>query len=152
MGRPFSLRFGGDWHRIKALNNVLEQSKAQMRKPLISFISLLVLFGFTGGASADPIIIGSKKSDHYHYPKCKIGKKIPAGLFIRFTSVDQARWLGFDPCPVCKPPPGSAGKGMGGYKAIGKGDVVQKLEGLAEMRDEGVITEEEFRKAKEILL
>jgi len=48
--------------------------------------------------------VGSKKSDKYHYPDCKLAKKILPDNQIWFSSSEEARAAGYVPCGVCNPP------------------------------------------------
>lgn len=48
--------------------------------------------------------VGSVKSDKYHYPECIHAKNISTGNEISFSTVQDARSAGYDPCGVCRPP------------------------------------------------
>ena len=55
-------------------------------------------------AVAKVVYVGSKTSNKYHYPACKLAKRIKPGRLISFKSVEAARHRHYIPCPTCKPP------------------------------------------------
>jgi hypothetical protein len=55
--------------------------------------------------AAEPIYVGSKTSNKYHYPTCKWARTIKPARLIKFKSVEEAQERHYIPCPVCKPPP-----------------------------------------------
>ena len=53
--------------------------------------------------SKDVKLVGSAKSDKYHYPDCQWARKIKPSNEIWFTSSEDARSKGYVPCGVCSP-------------------------------------------------
>lgn len=48
--------------------------------------------------------VGSIKSNKYHYPDCRAAKKIKPENEIWFSSSEDARAHGYEPCGICNPP------------------------------------------------
>jgi hypothetical protein len=49
--------------------------------------------------------VGSKTSNRYHFPTCRLAKTIRPERLITFKSATEAQERHYKPCPVCKPPP-----------------------------------------------
>lgn len=58
----------------------------------------------SGPLSACGKLVGSEKSNQYHYPACKLAKKIRPDCQIWFSSSKDARAHGYVRCKACKPP------------------------------------------------
>lgn len=54
-------------------------------------------------SDSDSALVGSIKSNKYHYPSCVWAKKIHDDNIIRFSGPEDARSNGYVPCKVCKP-------------------------------------------------
>jgi hypothetical protein len=48
--------------------------------------------------------VGSITSNKYHYPDCKYAAQIRPDKLRTFSSVKEAREMGYIPCPTCRPP------------------------------------------------
>lgn len=48
--------------------------------------------------------VGSITSNKYHYPDCKWAAQIRPDKLQTFSSVKEAREMGYIPCPTCRPP------------------------------------------------
>ncbi len=48
--------------------------------------------------------VGSITSNKYHYPNCEWAAKIKPYKLRTFSSVNEAREMGYIPCPTCRPP------------------------------------------------
>lgn len=58
----------------------------------------------SGYSSACGRFVGSKDSNEYHYPACKLAKKISSLSEIWFSSSGDAKAHGYVPCKICHPP------------------------------------------------
>jgi methylphosphotriester-DNA--protein-cysteine methyltransferase len=47
--------------------------------------------------------VGSKNSDKYHYPTCKLVRKIKPADLVTFKTAREALVAGYVPCRVCRP-------------------------------------------------
>jgi beta-lactamase superfamily II metal-dependent hydrolase len=54
-------------------------------------------------ASGGPLV-GSSKSNKYHYPSCSGAKKIASANLVTFSGSAEARAKGYEPCGICHPP------------------------------------------------
>jgi competence protein ComEC len=54
--------------------------------------------------SSDGTFVGSSKSNKYHYPNCSSAKKIKPANLVTFSSSEDARAQGYEPCGICHPP------------------------------------------------
>ena len=82
------------------MNNSVQQYFSKYIKTLI-VLSILVFA--TQCSSDEPMFIGSKKSDKYHKPECRLAKRIKPAHLLKFTSRSDAITTGYYPCKVCKP-------------------------------------------------
>lgn len=57
----------------------------------------------TGTAVRDETYVGSAQSNKFHYPGCRMAKKINEGNLITFSSREEAVNAGYIPCKVCHP-------------------------------------------------
>lgn len=48
--------------------------------------------------------VGSVNSNKYHYPDCRWAQKIKPENEIWFSSAEDARNQGYEPCKTCRPP------------------------------------------------
>jgi methylphosphotriester-DNA--protein-cysteine methyltransferase len=73
-------------------------------KILISIILLITFSILCLSIAADYKYVGSKTSNKYHYPNCKLAKKILPELLVTFQSANEALAARYIPCKVCRPP------------------------------------------------
>lgn len=57
----------------------------------------------TGTAVRDETYVGSAQSNKFHYPGCRMAKKINEGNLITFSSREEAVNAGYISCKVCHP-------------------------------------------------
>ncbi len=77
-----------------------------MTKALNAFFLLFLSLAFlSSSASAQPFV-GSKNSNKYHKLTCNWAQKISTSNKVTFKNVSEAAAAGYQPCRVCKPPPG----------------------------------------------
>ncbi|MBN1381786.1 MAG: hypothetical protein JXA41_08940 [Deltaproteobacteria bacterium] len=73
------------------------------KKTLVILAGLFFLLIFsTSALSAE--FWASKNSTTYHYPTCRIAKKIKAENLVKFQTPAEAKKAGYQPCKICKPP------------------------------------------------
>lgn len=58
----------------------------------------------SSSASDTGTFLGSVNSDVYHYPWCSAAKRIHSENLITFSSVTEAKNMGYRPCKICNPP------------------------------------------------
>lgn len=70
---------------------------------IIPILAIALLFcGYTLRHSDK--LVGSIKSDKYHYETCRYVQKINPRYLIEFDTPEEAIKMGYVPCEVCKPP------------------------------------------------
>ena len=75
-----------------------------MKKSIqVSTIVFLLVFVFSSLALGVGYV-GTKNSNKYHYPTCKLVQKSRTDNLVKFSSPEEARKAGYAPCKVCKPP------------------------------------------------
>jgi len=66
---------------------------------LLTTFSILCL-----SIAADYKYVASKTINKYHYPDCKLAKRISAKNLVTFKTAQEALKARYIPCKVCKPP------------------------------------------------
>jgi ankyrin repeat protein len=70
---------------------------------VMSTLLLSIFFLASDGAYAEEEYWASKNTTRYHYPTCRLARKIRKKNLVIFKSVDEAEEAGYFPCKICKP-------------------------------------------------
>jgi micrococcal nuclease len=70
----------------------------------VSIIILMVFSVVCLSIAADYKYVASKTSYKYHYPDCKLVKRISVKNFVTFKTAQEALKARYVPCKFCKPP------------------------------------------------
>jgi hypothetical protein len=93
--------------RVGEDNNL--KRRVAMKKS-ITIIILVLSLGIgtllaTGrGNDKEALLVGSIKSNKYHYSTCRCAKRIKVEYLIIFETPESAKRMGYSPCKICKPP------------------------------------------------
>lgn len=75
---------------------------SRVKLPVLLAVFLMLLLVLAPALCAE--YWGSSESNKYHYPTCRMAKKIKPENKVVFESVQQARQKGYQSCGVCNPP------------------------------------------------
>jgi methylphosphotriester-DNA--protein-cysteine methyltransferase len=70
----------------------------------VSIIILMVFSVVCLSFAADYKYVASKTINKYHYPDCRLAKRISDRNLVTFKTAQEALKARYIPCKVCKPP------------------------------------------------
>jgi len=75
-----------------------------MKKLPLFLIPLLLIGCMTLAQSKDIKLVGSMKSNIYHYENCRYAEIIKPKYLVIFETPESAIKMGYRPCHQCRPP------------------------------------------------
>ena len=86
-----------------ACYSIISMKEVFMKKKVFILAGLFIFFVFISSALCAEFV-ASKNATTYHYPTCRLAKKISEANLIKFANPAEAKKAGYQPCKTCKPP------------------------------------------------